>query len=193
MKLIGLTGGIGMGKSTADQILRQNGLAIIDTDLLARQLVEPGQPALAEIRAAFGDSVFHSDGRLSRSALGRVVFADPEKRQQLEAVLHPRIRLAWRAQAADLRRQTAVVVVIPLLFETRAEVEFDATVCIACSAATQRQRLLARGWSDDEIERRLLAQWPTEKKMAASTYVVWTEGSMEVHAAQWERLMPLLR
>jgi dephospho-CoA kinase len=182
-----------MGKSTADQLLRQKGLAIIDTDLLARQFVELGQPALEEIRGAFGDSVFHPDGRLSRSALGRIAFADPGKRQQLEAILHPRIRLAWRAQAADLRRQIRVVVVIPLLFETHAEREFDATVCIACSAATQRQRLLARGWSDEEIARRLRAQWPAEKKMAAATYVIWTEGSIELHAAQWERLLPLLR
>jgi dephospho-CoA kinase len=193
MKVLGLTGGIGMGKSTAGQLLGQKGLAVIDTDLVARQLVEPGQPALVEIQSAFGPGVLDAEGRLSRSALAKVVFADSTRRHQLEGILHPRIRSAWRAEVERLCQggmtRSPVVVVIPLLFETHAEREFDSTVCVACSAGTQRERLLARGWSDTEISRRLAAQWPTEKKMAAATHVVWTEGSIEVHSAQWDRLL----
>jgi dephospho-CoA kinase len=192
MKVLGLTGGIGMGKSTADQVFRSRGVPVIDTDLLARQLVEPGQPALQEIIAAFGAALLAPEGRLDRRKLGLLVFSHPEKRQQLEAILHPRIRARWRAQIEDLRQSTApaplVVVVIPLLFETNAQTELDATVCIACSAATQRERLQARGWSTEEIQRRNQAQWPVEKKMAAANFVVWTEGSLEVHAAQLARL-----
>jgi dephospho-CoA kinase len=82
--------------------------------------------------------------------------------------------------------------VIPLLFETKAEAELDATICVACSAATQHQRLLARGWSPEHIEQRLQAQWPVETKMVHADYVVWTEAALDVHAAQIERILPLL-
>src|SRR5438105_1274041 len=118
MHLLGLTGGIGMGKSASDTFLRQRGIPVIDTDLLARQLVEPGQPALSEIRSAFGDSVIGPDGQLIRRELANRVFADPNARQQLEAILHPRIRDLWKSQAAALRVKNSplVVVVIPLLF-----------------------------------------------------------------------------
>jgi dephospho-CoA kinase len=81
------------------------------------------------------------------------------------------------------------VVVIPLLFETKAEAELDATICVACSASTQHQRLLARGWSPEHIEQRLQAQWPVETKMACADYVVWTEAGLDVHAMQIERIL----
>ena len=84
------------------------------------------------------------------------------------------------------------VVVIPLLFETRAETELDATICVACSAATQRQRLLARGWSPEQVEQRRQAQWPIEQKMGRADYLVWTEAGLDVHAAQIERILRLL-
>src|SRR5437762_9532318 len=120
MKLLGLTGGIGMGKSTADQLLRDRGIPVIDTDLLARQLVEPGQPALAEIAQTFGSQVLSTDGRLRRDEMARLAFADPAARRKLEAILHPRIRSLWQSQIALWRDENhpLVVVVIPLLFET---------------------------------------------------------------------------
>jgi dephospho-CoA kinase len=193
MKLFGLTGGIGMGKSTSDQLLRERGVAVVDTDLLARQIVEPGQPALAEIQELFGKEILASDGRLRRDELARRVFADATTRKQLEDILHPRIRTLWLAQADAWRAEgrPVVVVVIPLLFETNAASQFDATICAACSAPTQRQRLLSRGWSAEQIEQRINAQWPVEKKMALADFVVWTEGNLEVHAAQLERIIPL--
>jgi dephospho-CoA kinase len=191
MKLLGLTGGVGMGKSAAAQLLRARGIPVVDTDELARQVVEPGQPALAQVLAAFGPHLAGPDGQLRRDELARRVFADPAARQRLEAILHPPIRALWRAQVETWRAEGCplAVVVIPLLFETRAEAELDATVCVACSAATQQQRLRARGWPPEQIEQRLQAQWPAETKMARADYLVWTEASLEVHAAQLERIL----
>ena len=191
MKVFGLTGGIGMGKSTAAELLRPRA-AVVDTDDLARQLVEPGQPALAEVRALFGPEILAQDGRLRRAELARRVFADETARQQLEAILHPRIRARWQAQIETWRAEgTKIgVVVIPLLFETHAEACLDATVCVACAAATQQERLLARGWTAEQIAQRIQAQWSVEKKMALADFVVWTEGSLAVHAEQLGRIIP---
>jgi dephospho-CoA kinase len=191
MTLLGLTGGIGMGKSAADQLLRDRGVAVVDTDLLAREIVEPGQPALAEVQALFGPELIGPDGRLRRDELARRVFADPAARQQLEAILHPPIRSLWRAQVETWRAEgrPLAIVVIPLLFETKAETGFDATICVACSPATQRRRLLARGWPAEQIKQRIDAQWPAENKMARAEYVIWTEGGLEVHAEQLDRIL----
>jgi dephospho-CoA kinase len=191
-KVIGLTGGIGMGKSTAADLLEKRGVAVCDTDLLARQVVQPGQPALEEILAAFGRQVIGPDGCLRRDEVARMVFSDPARRQQLEAITHPRIRDLWRTQVESWRAEgrTRGVVVIPLLFETSAATHFDFVICVACSAASQRQRLAVRGWNEDEIERRITAQWPAQKKMDVSDYVVWTEAGVDVHEAQLRRILP---
>ncbi len=188
MKSIGLTGGIGMGKSSATEILRGRGVSVVDTDLLARELTEPGQPALEEIQRSFGPAILDSQGRLRRDELARRVFSEPNEREKLEHVLHPRIRAAWQSQLAKWRAESRplAVVAIPLLFETGAQAEFDAALCIACSAGTQLSRLAVRGWSPEHIQQRIRAQWPIERKMAASDYVVWTEGPLAVHAAQLE-------
>ncbi|HWF19523.1 MAG TPA: dephospho-CoA kinase [Verrucomicrobiae bacterium] len=192
MRLYGLTGGIGMGKSTSEKLLRERGVAVIDTDLIARKLVEPGQPALVEIQMQFGQDIISPDGWLRRDELGRRVFRDPAARQKLEAILHPRIREIWTAQVAQWRAENLprAVVVIPLLYETNAEANFDAVVCVACSARSQQERLQARGLDDDQIQKRIAAQWPVQKKLALSDFVVWTEGQLEVHAAQLERIIP---
>jgi len=184
-----------MGKSASAQLLAARGVAVVDTDDLARQVVEPGQPALAKVREVFGPEILGPDGRLRRDELARRVFADPNARQRLEAILHPPIRALWRAQVEIWRAEDRplAVVVIPLLFETKAEAELDGTICAACSAATQHQRLRARGWSPEQIEQRLQAQWPAETKMARADYLVWTEAGLDVHAAQIERILRLLR
>ena len=190
MKVFGLTGGIGMGKSAAAELLQATSLPVIDTDALAKALVEPGQPALQEIQQAFGTQIL-SHGRLSREKLAAEVFSDVEARHRLEAILHPRIRLAWKEQVERWRSdgKPLAIVVIPLLFETGAESEFAATICVACSPETQRQRLLARGWSAEEIQRRIAAQWAVERKMALSNFVVWTEGALSVLSAQLARVV----
>jgi dephospho-CoA kinase len=191
MKLFGLTGGIGMGKSTAARFFRERGAQVVDTDELARQLVEPGQPALAEIQAVFGKSIVTPGGQLRRDELAQIVFTDPAARKQLEAILHPRIRERWLAQIETWRKagHELAVVVIPLLFETNAEPNFDKTVCAACSGPTQHQRLLSRGWTPEEIKQRIAAQWPIEQKIARADFVVWTDGSLESHAEQIERII----
>src|SRR6185437_3670776 len=191
MKLFGLTGGIGMGKSTAAKILTDRGVPLVDSDMLARQIVEPGQPALKEIQQAFGDAVIAADGQLRRDALAQIVFSDPAARQKLEAITHPRIQKLWGEQVKAWRSRNAPVacVVIPLLFETGEEKEFDATVCVACSSATQQKRLQERGWSAEQISKRIAAQLPIENKIAKANFVLWTESGLDILAAQLDRIL----
>ncbi len=191
MKVCGLTGGVGMGKSTAAEFLRSRRVPVVDTDELARQLVQPGQPALAEIQAEFGSHVIASDGRLRRDELARIVFADAGARKKLEAILHPRIRERWLARIEAWRGENhpLAVVVIPLLFETQAESHFNKIICVACSAASQRERLLARGWAPGQIEQRLAAQWPVEQKIARSDFVIWTDGALDTHTRQLDQIL----
>ncbi len=179
-----------MGKSTAARILQERGIAVIDTDDLARQVVRPGQPALDEICQVFGADLKDPSGQLRREALARIVFPDPAARTRLEAITHPRITQLWREQLQAWRREnrSAAIVVIPLLFETKVEPEFDAVICLACSEPTQRERLAARGWSGEEIQQRCAAQLPVAEKMARARYVVWTEGMTETLALQLERI-----
>ena len=186
MKLFGLTGGIGMGKSAAADILRARGVAMVDTDDLSRALTAPGQPTLAEIQKHFGAQILAADGGLNRAELARLVFADEAARKKLEAILHPPIRERWLAQVAAWRaeQKPIAVVVIPLLFETGAETQFDRVVCVACSPATQSVRLTARGWTPAQIAARNAAQWPVQKKMDAAHHVVWSEGALASLAAQ---------
>jgi dephospho-CoA kinase len=209
LKVLGLTGGIGMGKSTAAALLAERDVTIVDTDLLARQLVEPGQPALAEIQDAFGPDIIAPDGRLWRDRLARLIFSNPAAREKLQGILHPRIRQLWQSQLADWRStfrtspsgqssaslpleeraECYFCVVIPLLFETGAEKEVQTTICVACSAATQHQRLAAREWTAEQIDQRIKSQLPVEEKMGRADYVIWNEGSLEILAAQIDRLL----
>jgi dephospho-CoA kinase len=193
VKKFGLTGGIGMGKTACAGLLRQRGVRVVDTDDLARDLVQLGQPALQEIAAAFGASCLDETGQLRRDILADLVFNDADARKQLESILHPRIADAWAAQLNQWQREGAsrAVVVIPLLFETAAESQFDAIVCVACSAATQHSRLMGRGWSGAKIARREAAQMPIEQKIARAHQVIWTEGSMDAHAEQMVRVFGL--
>ena len=189
MKLCGLTGGVGMGKSTAAGFFLQQGVRVIDTDELARQLVQPGLPALEEIRSHFGENVIAPDGSLRRDVLAQIVFGSSIARHKLEAILHPRIREAWLKQADLWRAESCPValVVIPLLFETQAETYFERIICVASSPAAQRQRLAARGWSPEQVSQRIAAQIPVEQKIARSHFVIWTEGersAQEQHVAR---------
>jgi dephospho-CoA kinase len=194
MKVCGLTGGLGMGKTTAARFLQERGAQIVDTDELARQLVQPGQPALPEIQSVFGKNIVAPDGQLRRNELARIVFADAAARKKLEAILHPRIQERWLAQLETWRgeNRALAVVVIPLLFETRAESHFDKIICVACSAPTQRERLLARGWTSEQIEQRIAAQMPVEQKIARADFVIWTEGALDAHARQLDRILTAL-
>lgn len=194
MKIFGLTGGVGMGKSTAAGFLRTRGAQVVDADELARELVRPGRPAFAEIKKEFGAGIISSAGELNRAELARIVFADSAARKKLEAILHPRIRELWTAQIKSWRNENhpLAVVVIPLLFETQAESQFDKIICVACSAATRQKRLLERGWTLEQITQRIAAQMPVEQKIARSDFVVWTEGDLKNHEQQLDRIIAKL-
>jgi dephospho-CoA kinase len=175
---IGLTGGIGAGKSTAAEELAAHGAVIIDADLLAREVVAPGTPGLAAIEARFGSELVPG-GELDRSALGKLVFADPAARRDLEAIIHP----AVRARAAELERaagpDAVVVQVIPLLVETGQQHAFDAVIVIDVDQETQVARLQARnGLSRAEAEERIAAQATREQRIAAADIVVRNDGSV---------------
>jgi dephospho-CoA kinase len=195
MLLAGVTGGVGMGKSTVAEFFASRGERVVDADVLARDAVKPGQPALAEIRAAFGEAVFNGDGTLERRKLAEKVFADESRRKLLEEILHPRIRRAWKERAERWRAESADVgfVIIPLLFETAAEAEFGWILCVGCSAAAQRERLLARGWTAGEAEKRIKAQWPLGTKMDRANGVIWNEGPMDVCWKQAARLLEVIK
>ena len=191
---LGLTGGVGMGKSTASQFLNDLGFKVADTDDIARKLVEPGKPALKDIVKAFGKEVLQDNGELNRKKAAEIVFSDDSKRLKLEEILHPLIRENWELRLNDwsLENEKLGVVVIPLLYETECERYFDKVVCMACSRDIQLQRLRQRGWSDLEIDQRIKAQLLIEEKMSRADYVVWTNGAIDTHAKQWDELISYL-
>ncbi len=189
MLRIGLTGGIASGKSLVAAELEARGAVIVDADVLAREVVEPGTPGLAAVVARFGTTVLTDEGRLDRPALGRIVFADPAARRDLEAIVHP----AVRARAAELEAAAdsgAVVVhVIPLLVETGQQDQFDLCVVVDVEPAIQRRRLRSRDQLDEaEIDARLAAQATREQRLAAADRVLDNSGSVTELRPQIDRL-----
>ncbi len=191
MRLIGITGGIGTGKTTITAFLQKSGVATIDTDVIARELTDARGDAIAPIRDLLGDAVFLADGGLDRSAVAERVFRDPALRKGLEGILHPRIRSTWRRRVEEYRaaERDTCVVIIPLLFETGAEKAFDLVMCVACREREQMERLLARGWSREHSEARLASQWPLTKKMAAADRVIWTSCAWGITERQLKRVL----
>jgi dephospho-CoA kinase len=193
MPRVGLTGGIGSGKSAAAALLAGHGAVIVDADLLARQAVVPGSQGLAEIVDQFGASVLTDSGELDRAALGEIVFADPDARARLNAIVHPRVR-ELAAQAEQAAGPEAVVVhVIPLLVETGQQEAFDLVVVVDVDPDRQVRRVGRRdGLSAAQVEARMAAQASREQRLAAADVVLDNNGSPEELAAQvaelWERL-----
>lgn len=181
---IAITGDVAAGKSTVAGFLREEGVEICDADELARQALDPGRPAVGEVTDAFGPEVLDAEGRVDRAWLRRRVLADPVARQRLEAILHPRVRAGWQAWTRETQaRGGPRAVVVPLLFETGADREaWGAVVSVCGPEPARRARLAARGWSEEEIDGVLAAQWPSEEKMRRSTYVIWNDGTLnELH------------
>jgi dephospho-CoA kinase len=189
-RVIGLTGGVGMGKSTAARLFAKRGLPVVDSDDLAREVVAPGQPALEEIAEIFG-AEFIVDGKLDRQRMAGEVFGDDAARARLEVIIHPRVRELWRGHIEQWRANEVPVgvVVIPLLFEVGAETEMDTVVCLACTANTQRDRLRARGWDAAQISARIGAQMDIARKMELADHVLWNEGTLDALAAQLQRIV----
>ncbi len=176
---VGLTGGIASGKTTVADLLASHGAQIIDTDIIAREVVEPGMPALDEIRAAFGDDVFHEDERLDRRALRSRIFADPAARAQLEGILHPKIRDATLREAATPDGPYQVIVV-PLLTGSELAAAMDRILVVDCEESTQVARLLARdAESEDQARRILAAQASREERLAIADDVIMNDGSLD--------------
>jgi dephospho-CoA kinase len=163
---------------------------VIDADQLAREVVEPGMPALAEIEAEFGPTVLDARAGLDRAALATIVFADAEQRRRLEAITHPRIGalMAERVTAALATSAPLVVLEIPLLFEGSRETTVEGVLVVWCDPATQAARLRARdGLTEEETHARLAAQLPIDEKRRRATWVIDNSGSPESTAAQVER------
>ncbi len=193
MKLYGLTGGVGMGKSEAAFFLAAQGMPVVDTDEVAREVVGRDEPGLAAVAREFGSRMIGPDGLLRRKELAEVVFNDAGARGRLEAILHPLIRERWleRVESWRVAGKKNGVVVIPLLFETGAEHFFESVICIACAFERQSARLQTRNWTAEQAAGRLSAQWPIERKMDRANYVVWNDSSVAVLQAQLGRIPPL--
>jgi len=188
---IGLTGSIACGKSTVSGYLRTLGYPVVDADAISRAMTAPGGQALPAIREAFGGGVFQADGTLDRRMLGSVVFSSPERRAQLNAILHPMILSEIRRQlhAQDAAGQT-VFGDIPLLYECGMEADFDQVWVVSASRETQIARLHERdGLARDEAEKRIDAQMPLARKENSADAVISTEGSIEQTQAQVRRLL----
>jgi dephospho-CoA kinase len=195
--LVGLTGGIATGKSTASAIFRALGCVIIDADLLAREVVEPGQPALADIARDFGPGVLQADGRLDRQALGAVVFDDPAKRRRLEAITHPRIRerLAHRLDTLAAERFDGLVIFdAAVIVESGNWKAMDRLVVVVADEAIQIARLQARdGIGREEALRRIRSQMPHSEKEKLAHYVIDNSGDRGATEAQVRRVHAALR
>jgi dephospho-CoA kinase len=194
MRLIGLTGGIATGKSTVARLLAGRGAAVVDADLLAREVVLPGSPALGEIAAAFGPAVLTSAGELDRAALGALVFADASQRRRLEAITHPRIGALMGERIAAALGSAAPLVVadIPLLFEGGRGELVEGVLLVDAPEEVQLSRLMLRDGIDEAAARaRIAAQMPLAEKRRRATWVIDNAGSPESTAGQveawWER------
>lgn len=188
MLKIGLTGGIGSGKSTVAALFAARGVPIVDADAIAREIVQPGQPALEEIARTFGREILRPDGSLDRHALRTLVFADPNKRARLEALLHPRIRQRMRKQVANLSGAYCLLV-IPLLLETGQTDLVDRVLVVDCPQALQIRRVTERdGLDRAEAERILAAQTSRPARLAAADDVIENDGNEAALERQVEAL-----
>jgi dephospho-CoA kinase len=180
MRHFGLTGNIASGKSAVAQQLRGCGATIIDADVLAREVIAPGTPGYAQVLAHFGSTMRQVDGSIDRSALRRLVFADPHERDVLNAIVHPAVARLRDERLAEARRQGAQVVVsdIPLLFEVGLDHAFDGIVLVDAPDALRLQRLIHdRGLPESVAQAMMDAQWPASRKRAGATWVIDNDGS----------------
>jgi dephospho-CoA kinase len=190
MSVLGLTGGIGSGKSMVARMFAEWGATVIDADQLAREVVEPGQPALAEIATAFGPDILLPDGRLDRRKLAAIIFADPSARARLNAITHPRIQERMDAEVSARRRQPGVLVVdIPLLFENDRAGLVDKVIVVWVDPETQLGRLRERdGLTVEEARQRIAAQMPLDQKRARADHVIDNTGTVENTRRQVEAI-----
>jgi dephospho-CoA kinase len=190
--LLGLTGGMGCGKSTAAHFFSENGFRTVDADGIVHELLERDPEVKQAISDRFGPEAMDADGRVNRRILGQIVFADGGALAWLEGIIHPRVGERWRAEVAH-EADSDWVIQIPLLFEKKLEDSFDFTVCVGASGETQQQRLLQRGLTQDEIARRLARQLSIEEKTARSDFFILNDGSLDFLRLQVAHLCHQLR
>lgn len=182
MKWVGLTGGLGTGKSTVSQMLIQQGIPVIDADRIAREVTEPNGPAFPKIIQDFGKGILKSDGSIDRVVLAKEVFGNPKKLLQLEEIIHPLVQEEVARQRQWLKEQghTWAVYDVPLLFEKNLKSQFDFVLVVSVTdAKTQIERLKARnGWNDEEIQKRLRAQKSLSEKEAQADYVIHNDADL---------------
>ena len=189
VRRIGLTGGIASGKSAVAELLRAKGAVIVDADVLAREVVEPGTPGLAAIVDRFGRGVLLPDGRLDRARLGQLVFSDADARADLNAIVHPAVRRRAAELEADAPAGSVVVHAIPLLVETGQAASFDMVVVVDVDPTIQVDRLRARnGLSRADAEARLAAQASREERLRAADVVIDNSGTRDALEAQVDEL-----
>lgn len=190
--LVGLTGGIGTGKSTVSNLFRALGAEIIDADLLAREVVEPGEPALAQIAGEFGREVLHPDGTLDRKKLGAIIFADPARRKKLEQITHPAIRDRFVRHLDELEARGFAGIVFydaPVMIEAGGHKAMDKLVVVATDEETQRARLRARDAIDEtEARRKIGSQMPVAEKAKLADYVIDNAGDRAATERQVRRV-----
>ena len=195
VRRVALTGGIATGKSHVRARFEALGVPTVDSDILSREAVAPGTPGLAAVVARFGPDVLDASGALDRHRLAKVVFADPDARRALEAIVHPEVRRATEAWYAsiDPRRHPYAVADIPLLYEVGRDRDFDVVIVVAAEPATQLRRVMDRDHlPEDEARQRIDAQLPIAEKVRRADYVIRTDGSVADTDRQvrelWERL-----
>jgi len=175
---VALTGGIGSGKSAVAEFLQECGAVIIDSDQLARDVIERGTEGFEAVLAAFGDTVL-TDGEIDRSTLADIVFQDENQRKKLEAIIHPLVREAAESLMKKLPTDSVVINQIPLLVETNGAKRFDYIITVSASEELRRQRLLQRGLKDYEITKRMQAQVDDAAREEIADSIIRNEGSLE--------------
>lgn len=190
MKL-GLTGGIACGKSTVSAMLLARGAKLVDADQVAREVVLPGEPALAAIASEFGQAVLNPDGTMNRAEVGKLVFNNPERLGKLESILHPAIRKRmWdRIEAYEAEDPNQLIVAdIPLLFETGQDAMYDAVMVVYVPQSVQQERLMQRNQlTAEQAAQRIALQLDIEEKKRRATYVIDNSGSLADTEQQLER------
>ena len=184
---IGLTGGIGSGKSTVSARLAGHGAVVVDADRIAREVVEPGTPGLAAVVAAFGPGVLAGDGALDRPALAAVVFADEQARRRLDGIVHPLVRARATELAAAAPPDAVVVHDVPLLVETGQAGSYDVVLVVEAPLESRVARLVARGLPEADARARIAAQATDEQRRAVADVVLDNSGTPEQLAAQVDR------
>jgi dephospho-CoA kinase len=189
---VGLTGGIGSGKSAVARLLAARGATVVDADALAREVVEPGTPGLAAVVAEFGPDVLAADGSLDRAALAGIVFADDERRAALEAIVHPLVGARADELIAAAPDDAIVVYDVPLLVENGLAAGHDVVVVVDTPTELRLARLAARGVAGDEARRRMAAQATREQLLAVADHVIDNSGDLTALATQVDRLWAAL-